>query len=204
MSSAGSRWGGDKFRDQMRAFLNSYEALPSMGEDAPWGADEVGAASLLGRQGDDDGGGEGQGNGLGEGGPAGQGRALEGEDAEEAPEEALDGAAFGQFGSGPGRGEAGAVFGALGVKRDDGDRPQGGVDPSDQRQAPVSGVQADDAGAQGVERDGGAQQREREGGIMAIGGGQAEEEGQARGPTEQGVQAVAAQEARGVMGRGVA
>ena len=60
-----------------------------MSKDALGGADEVGTARLVGGQSHHDGRGEREGDGLGECGPAGQGWALEGEDAEEAAEEAM-------------------------------------------------------------------------------------------------------------------
>ena len=45
----------------------------------------------MGGEGDDDDGGVGQGDLAGDGGPAGQGRALQAEEQEDAAEEALDG-----------------------------------------------------------------------------------------------------------------
>src|SRR5579871_770518 len=103
-----------------------------MSENAMGRADEIGAAGLMGGQGHDDGGGEGERNSARDGRPASQGRALEGKDTEEAPEEALDGAALGQLGGRPGGSEAGEVLGALGIERDDGAGAERGVDPGDQ------------------------------------------------------------------------
>ncbi|HZS85921.1 MAG TPA: hypothetical protein VFE42_00335 [Chloroflexota bacterium] len=87
-----------------------------MSEDPLGRADEVGAAGLVSRQGHDDGRGEGERHSARDGRPTGQGWPLEREEAEEAPEEALDGAALGQLGGRPGGGEAGQVLGALGVE----------------------------------------------------------------------------------------
>jgi len=78
------------------------------------------------------------------------------------------------------------------------------VNPRNQREPPVGGVEADDARAQMVEGDSGHEQRLGEGGIVAVGGGETEEHGQAGAATAQGMDAIAAQEGGGMMGGGVA
>jgi hypothetical protein len=65
------------------------------------------------------------------------------------------------------------------VPRDDGDRVERGMDPGDEPQAPIGGVQADDAGADLRETHGPFQERASEWGIMDIGGGEQKEDGQA-------------------------
>ena len=65
-------------------------------------------------------------------------------------------------------------------------------------------IQADDAGAAAVQAGGPGEQRLGEGGVVGVGGGQQEEEGQPAGAAEQGVDPEAAQEAAGVLGGGVA
>jgi hypothetical protein len=93
-----------------------------MGEDAFGGADEVWAASRIGREGDDDDTGVGEGDVGGDGGPAGEWRALQMEEAEDAAEEAFDAGAFAEFMERPGRRQAGAVPGAFGVAAAEGGR----------------------------------------------------------------------------------
>jgi len=58
----------------------------------------------------------------------------------------------------------------------------------------VQVIEGDGCGEQGLGKEG----------IVAVGGGNAEEEGQARAAAEQGVDTVAAQEGGGMMGGGVA
>ena len=174
-----------------------------MGEDAGGGADEVGTAGVVGDEGHNDDGGVGQGDLAGHGRPAGEGRALHAKEQEDAAEEALDAAALAQLGFGPGGREAGEVFGSLGVEGDDAGGSQGGVDPLNQREPPIGGVEAHHARAQMIEGDSGREQRLGAGGVMAIGGGQAKEEGQAGAAAEQGMDTVAVQEGGGMMSGGV-
>ena len=56
------------------------------------------------------------------------------------------------------------------VPGDDRDRVEARVDPGNEAQAPIGGVQADDARAELVETHGPFQQRACEGGIMDVGG----------------------------------
>ncbi len=65
------------------------------------------------------------------------------------------------------------------------------MDPGDETQAPISGVQADDARADGVEAHRPFQQRASEGRIMDVGGGEQVDDGQAGAATEQGMHAIA-------------
>lgn len=80
-----------------------------MGEDPSGGADEVEAVGVVGDECDHDRRGINQGHPLHDGGPAAHG-ALQAEEAEDAPEEALDGAALAEFGLGPGGRQAVAVL----------------------------------------------------------------------------------------------
>jgi len=175
-----------------------------VGEDAGGGADKVGTAGVVGNERDDDDGGVGQGDLAGHGGPTREGRALQAEEQEDAAEEALNAAPLAQPVLGPGEREAGAVFGGLGIEGDDGGGADDGMDPCDKREPPIGGVEAHHAGAQGVEGDGGGEQGLGEGGVVAVGRGDAKEDGQAGAMAEQGVDAVAAQEGGGMMGGGVA
>ena len=175
-----------------------------MSKDAGRGADEIGTAGLMGGEGDDDGRGEGQGHVARHGGPADHVRALGQEGAEEAGEEALAGRALAQLSPRPGGREARAVLGALGIVGDDGGRAQGVVHPGDEGGAPVGGIKAHHAGAQAIEGDGQGEQGLREGGIVGIGGGQAEEQRQAGAAAEQRVDAVATQQGRGMVCGGMA
>ena len=111
---------------------------------------------------------------------------------EDPPKEAFDGGAFAQFLFGPGRRQAGAVLLALGIPGDDCNRMESHVDPSNEAQAPISGVQAYDARTDGVEAHGPLQQGLGKGGIMDISWRQQKEDGQARAATEQGMRAIAA------------
>ena len=89
---------------------------------------------------------------------------------EDAAKEAFDGTALAEFFFGPGGWQARAVLLPLGIPGNDGDRVQGDVNPGDESQAPIGGVQADDTRADGVEAHGPFEQRACEGGIMDIGG----------------------------------
>ena len=174
-----------------------------MGEDAGGGADEVGTASVVGAERDDDDGGVGQGDLTGDGRPAGERGALQAEEQENAAEEAFDTGALAQLLLRPGGRQAGAILEALGIEGDDGGGADDGVDPGDERGAPLSGVETDDTRPEGIEGDGGLEQGRGEGGVVAVGGGEAEEHGQARAAAEQGMDAIAAQDGGGMMGRGM-
>ncbi len=129
-----------------------------MSEDAGGRADEVGTARVMGNERDDNDGGVGQGNLAGDGRPTGEGGALQAEEQEDTPEEALDAGALAEFVLRPGGWETGAVFEVFGVEGDDGGGTNDGVDPGDERRPPVGGVEADDAGAEGVEGDSSGEQ----------------------------------------------
>ena len=59
---------------------------------------------------------------------------------EDAAKEAFDGSALTEFLFGSGGWQAGSVLLLLGSPGDDGGGMQGGVDPGDEAQAPISGV----------------------------------------------------------------
>src|SRR5215472_4884464 len=78
------------------------------------------------------------------------------------------------------------------VPGDDGNGMQCVMDPGDEAQARVGGIQTDDARTQSVEAHGPLKPRASEGGIMDIGRGEQKEDRQARAATEQGMDAIAA------------
>src|SRR6266568_4277301 len=98
---------------------------------------------------------------------------------EDAAKEAFDRTAFAEFLFGPSGRQARAVFLALGVPGDDSDGMKGGVDPSDEAQAPIGGIQADDARADGVEAHRPFQEGTSKRSIMDVGGREQVENGQA-------------------------
>ena len=114
------------------------------------------------------------------------------EEQKDAAKEAFDGTALAQFLFGPGRWQAGAVFLVLGVPGDDRDRVQRGMDPGDETQVPIGGVQSDDAQADLIEAHGPLKPRMSEGSIVDVGGGEQVEDEQPLAMTEQGMHAIAA------------
>src|SRR6266567_3240868 len=106
---------------------------------------------------------------------------------EDAAKEAFDRTAFAEFLFGPSGRQARAVFLALGVPGDDSDGMKGGVDPSDEAQAPIGGMRAD-----GVEAHRPFQEGTSKRSIMDVGGREQVENGQAGAATEQGMHAIAA------------
>jgi len=68
------------------------------------------------------------------------------------------------------------------------------MDPSDETQTPIAGIQPDDARTNMVEANGPLQQWLGEGGIMDVGRGEEEENGQTRTAAQQRVDAIAPQE----------
>ena len=79
---------------------------------------------------------------------------MQTKEEEDAAKEAFDGAASAQFLFGPRGWQTRAVLLSLRVPGNDGDRSQRGVNPVEKLQAPISGIQADDAWMDGVEADG--------------------------------------------------
>ncbi len=75
---------------------------------------------------------------------------------------------------------------------DDGNRVQGVMDPADEPESPIRGIQADDAWADRKEMYSPLQQRTGERSIMDVGRRKQKEDGQARAATEQGMHAIAA------------
>jgi len=88
---------------------------------------------------------------------------------QDAAKEALDAAAFAQFLFRPSRREAGAVLLAFGVPRHDGHSSERGVDPADEAQPPIGGIQANDARAKVVEMHRPLQERAGKWRIMDVG-----------------------------------
>jgi hypothetical protein len=111
---------------------------------------------------------------------------------EDTTKEAFNRTALAQFLFRPSGWQAGTVLLSFGVPGDDGAGVQRGMDPGDEAQAPIGGIQADHARVNRVETHGPFQQWASKGGIMDIGRGEQEEEGQARAATEQGMHAIAA------------
>jgi hypothetical protein len=94
---------------------------------------------------------------------------LESKEEEDAPEEAFNTGAFAQLVCCPGWWQAGPVLVSFGIPRDDSDGSQGGVDPGDEAQAPIGGVQADHARTPVIETHCDVQQRACKGRVMDIG-----------------------------------
>src|SRR5437588_9369039 len=122
---------------------------------------------------------------------------------EDPAKEAFNGAAFAQFLFGPGGRQAGAIFLSFGVPGDHRHRTQNRMDPSDETQAPVGGVQADDARADVIETHRPLQEWSSERSIMDVGWGEQKEERQTGAATEQGMHAIAAQEWTGMLSGGM-
>ncbi len=76
---------------------------------------------------------------------------MEMKEQKDTAKEALDAAAFAQFRFRPSGRQAGAVLLAFGVPGHDSHRSEGGVDPGDEAQPPIGGVQADHARANVVQ-----------------------------------------------------
>jgi hypothetical protein len=70
----------------------------------------------------------------------------------------------------------------------------------DELKAPIAGIQADDAWANGVEVDGQFQQGAGKGSSMTVGWGDQEMHGQTRAATKQGMHPIAMQEGTGMVG----
>jgi len=128
---------------------------------------------------------------------------LQTKEEEDTAKEAFNGAAFAQFLFGPCGRQAKAVLLALRIPGDDGDGSQRAVNPVDELQTPIAGVQADETRADGVEADGQFQEGTGKGGIMAVGRGDQEMHRQAGAATEQGMDAIATQEGVGMVRRSV-
>ena len=110
---------------------------------------------------------------------------------EDAAKKAFDRTALAKFLFRPGGRQAEAVLLPFGIPGNDGGGVQGGVDPGDEPQSPIGGVQADNARANGIEAHSPFQQRTSERSIMDVGGRKQKEEGQAGAATEQGMHAIA-------------
>ena len=96
---------------------------------------------------------------------------------EDAAKEAFDGTAQALFLFGPSGGKHERFFCRLGWKANNGDCVQGGMDPGDEPQAPIGGVQANNARTDAIEAHGPCQQRASKRGIMDEGLGKQKEEG---------------------------
>ena len=96
---------------------------------------------------------------------------------EDAAQKAFDRTALAQFVLGPGGRQAGAVLLPLGIPGNDGGGMQGSVDPTDEAQAPIGGIQADEARADLIEMHRPFQERTGKGSIMDEGRAKAERKG---------------------------
>ena len=139
-----------------------------------------------------------------DGRPATQRRALQVKEQENAAKEAFDGTALAQFGFGPGGRQAGAILLTFRIPGDDGGGMESLMDPGNEAQAPVGGVQTDDARMDLIETNSPLQQRASERGIMDVGWGEQKEEREAGAATEQGMHAIAAEEWARMLSRGMA
>jgi len=121
-----------------------------------------------GRQSDDDGGRVGQSDLPDNGRPARGRRSLQPKEEKDSTKEAFDGAAFAQFLRCPGGRQARAVLLSLRIPGNDSDGSQRGVNPVDEMQTPIGGIQADDAWANGIEADSQFQQGTGKRSIMSV------------------------------------
>jgi hypothetical protein len=78
------------------------------------------------------------------------------------------------------------------------------MDPGDQLQPPIAGIQADDPRAQSEQADGELEQRAREGGVVDIGAREPEQQRQAGPAAQQRMQSIAQQEGAWMVGGRVA
>src|SRR5215469_7852683 len=93
------------------------------------------------------------------------------EEQEDAAKEAFNGTAQALFGFGPGGRQTGAILLTFRVPGNDGGGVERLMDPGDEAQAPVGGVQADDMRVQVIQAHGPFEQRTGKGRIMNVGGG---------------------------------
>ena len=126
------------------------------------------------------------------------------EEEKNAAKEAFDATAFAQLLFGPRGRQTRAIFLAFGIPGDHGYRTQGGMNPSDELQAPIGGIQTNKARADCIQMHGPCQERTREGSIMDIGGGQEKKEWQARTTADERMDAIATQERTRMLGRSMA
>ena len=129
---------------------------------------------------------------------------LQMEEEKNAAKEAFDTTPFGQLLFGPGGWQTGAIFLAFGIPGDHGYRAQGGMNPNDELQAPIGGIQTNKARADRIQMHGPCQKRTREGSIMDIGRRQEKKEWQARTTADERMDAVAEQERSRMLGGSMA
>lgn len=175
-----------------------------MSEHAVGRANQVRTPGLLGSESDDDRGRIGERHAADHGRPSCQWRTLqakETEQAEDAAKEALDGGAFPQLLDGPSGWQTGPVLRSLGIPGDNGYRSERRMDPGDQAETPIAGIQPNDAGAQPIEAHGSGEQGLGKGSVMTVGGGEEEEQRQAGAAAEQCVDAIAQQQGTRVVVR---
>src|SRR6266849_6106243 len=146
---------------------------------------------LLSSQSDDDGGRVGEGDLPNHVGPSRKRRALQVQEEKNATKEALNGTAFAQFFFGPGGRQTGAVFLAFRIPRDDRNSAQGRMNPGDEVQPPIGGIQTDHPWADVIQMDRPGQKWLREGSIMDISRRQEKKERQSRTTANQGMDAIA-------------
>ena len=126
------------------------------------------------------------------------------EEEKNATKEPFDTTPFAQLLFGPCGRQTGAIFLAFGIPGDHGYRAQGGMNPSDELQTPIGGIQANKARADRIQMHGPCQERTRDGSIMDIGGGQEKKEWQARTTADERMDAIAAQERMRMLSRSMA
>src|SRR5437764_344001 len=102
------------------------------------------------------------------------------EEQEDAAKKAFDRTALAKFLFRPGGRQAEAVLLPFGIPGNDGGGVQGGVDPGDETQSPIGGIQTDDAWVDLIEMGDPFQERAGEGSIMDVSWRKQEENGQAR------------------------
>jgi hypothetical protein len=149
--------------------VSDLHALPDMGQDEPWGADELRSPYLPGGQSDHPHGGVGERRARLDGGPAEHGRALQSEEDQDAAEEAFDASPFAQLLGSLGRWQPISPLLPLRIPRDHCCRAQGRMDPRDERESPVAGIQANASWTDLEEATGMLQQWTGKGTIMDVG-----------------------------------
>jgi hypothetical protein len=101
--------------------------------------------------------------------------------------------AFAQFFFGPGRWQAGTVLLVFGIPRDDSDCPKHAMNPGNEMQPPIGGIQADDTGTDLIQAHCPGQQRLCKRSIVGVSRGEQKEDRQARAATEKGMDPEATQ-----------
>jgi len=120
-----------------------------------------------------------------------------------AAKEAFNGAALAQFLSRPGGRQTGAVFLTFGVPRNDGHRTQDTVNPANETQTPIGGIQTDHARMNAIQMHRPCQEWLSKGSIMNVRRRDKEKERQARTTANQGMDPITAEKWARMLGWGM-